>query len=197
MDYIHNGKSINEFLEKHLSEKRLRHVYNVVLEAEKLSNMYHANVEKAKLAALFHDMAKGFDNDEMNTFVKKFNLDEKYLNNRNIAHGKVAAMLMKTQWGIDDEEVIDAVSYHTTGRVGMSKTEKIVFIADAIEPGRDYDGIEILRNTTYEDLDKGCLLSLTNTVNHLKEIGVVNIDEDTLKAQKWFKDQIDKKRKEQ
>ena len=120
MDYIHNGKSINEFLEKHLSEKRLKHVYNVVLEAEKLSNMYHANVEKAKLAALFHDMAKGFDNDEMNTFVKKFNLDEKYLNNRNIAHGKVAAMLMKTQWGIDDEEVIDAVSYHTTGRVGMS-----------------------------------------------------------------------------
>lgn len=192
MDYIYKDKSLGEFLKKNLSSSRLKHVYNVVEEAKKLSEMYGGDVDKTTLAALFHDMAKGYNNDEMNYLVNKLGLDEKYLDNRNIAHGKVAAKLMEEQWDIDDKEIIDAVSYHTTGRPGMSKTEKIVFIADAIEPGRDYGGIEELRKATYEDLDKGCLLSLTSTIKHLQEKGIKDIDEDTIKAKLWFEEQIDK-----
>ena len=78
----------------------------------------------------------------------------------------------------------------------MSKTEKIVFIADAIEPTRVYNGVEAIRKATYEDLDRGCLKSLTDTVEHLKEKGVSYIDEDTLRAREWFEEQIDDFRKE-
>ncbi len=195
MVYMLNNMTIDEYLEKNLSEKRRKHIYSVVDEAKKLSLMYDGNIEKCETAALFHDMVREISIDEMNNYIKKYNLDEKYLSNRNVAHGKVAAALMKDCWGIDDTETLEAVSYHTTGREGMSKTEKIVFIADAIEPTRNYDGVEKMREATYEDLDKGCLVSLRNTIAHLKDKGVKDIDEDTIKAEIWFKEIIERKEK--
>ena len=153
-------------------------------------------MEKCVTAAIFHDVVKELPNEELNALVRKFGFDEKYIDSPNLSHGKIAAALLKHEWGIDDEDIINAVSYHTTGRAGMSKTEKIVFIADAIEPTRVYNGVEAIRKATYEDLDRGCLKSLTDTVEHLKEKGVSYIDEDTLRAREWLEEQIDDFRKE-
>lgn len=189
-------KEIEKYVKSHLSDKRWNHTVNVVSEAEKLCQMYGGDMEKCVTAAIFHDVAKELPNEELNALVRKFGFDEKYIDSPNLSHGKIAAALLKHEWGIDDEDIINAVSYHTTGRAGMSKTEKIVFIADAIEPTRVYNGVEAIRKATYEDLDRGCLKSLTDTVEHLKEKGVSYIDEDTLRAREWFEEQIDDFRKE-
>ena len=189
-------KEIEKYVRSHLSDKRWNHTVNVVSEAEKLCQMYGGDMEKCVTAAIFHDVVKELPNEELNALVRKFSFDEKYIDSPNLSHGKIAAALLKHEWGIDDEDIINAVSYHTTGRAGMSKTEKIVFIADAIEPTRVYNGVEAIRKATYEDLDRGCLKSLTDTVEHLKEKGVSYIDEDTLRAREWFEEQIDDFRKE-
>lgn len=189
-------KEIEKYVRSHLSDKRWNHTVNVVSEAEKLCQMYGGDMEKCVTAAIFHDVVKELLNEELNALVRKFGFDEKYIDSPNLSHGKIAAALLKHEWGIDDEDIINAVSYHTTGRAGMSKTEKIVFIADAIEPTRVYNGVEAIRKATYEDLDRGCLKSLTDTVEHLKEKGVSYIDEDTLRAREWFEEQIDDFRKE-
>lgn len=189
-------KEIEKYVRNHLSDKRWNHTVNVVSEAEKLCHMYGGDMEKCVTAAIFHDVVKELPNEELNALVRKFGFDEKYIDSPNLSHGKIAAALLKHEWGIDDEDIINAVSYHTTGRAGMSKTEKIVFIADAIEPTRVYNGVEAIRKATYEDLDRGCLKSLTDTVEHLKEKGVSYIDEDTLRAREWFEEQIDDFRKE-
>ena len=189
-------KEIEKYVRSHLSDKRWNHTVNVVSEAEKLCQMYGGDMEKCVTAAIFHDVVKELPNEELNALVRKFGFDEKYIDSPNLSHGKIAAALLKHEWGIDDEDIINAVSYHTTGRAGMSKTEKIVFIADAIEPTRVYNGVEAIRKATYEDLDRGCLKSLTDTVEHLKEKGVSYIDEDTLRAREWFEEQIDEFRKE-
>ena len=189
-------KEIEKYVKSHLSDKRWNHTVNVVSEAEKLCQMYGGDMEKCVTAAIFHDVVKELPTEELNALVRKFGFDEKYIDSPNLSHGKIAAALLKHEWGIDDEDIINAVSYHTTGRAGMSKTEKIVFIADAIEPTRVYNGVEAIRKATYEDLDRGCLKSLTDTVEHLKEKGVSYIDEDTLRAREWFEEQIDDFRKE-
>lgn len=189
-------KEIEKYVRSHLSDKRWNHTVNVVSEAEKLCQMYGGDMEKCVTAAIFHDVVKELPNEELNALVRKFGFDEKYIDSPNLSHGKIAAALLKHEWGIDDEDIINAVSYHTTGRAGMSKTEKIVFIADAIEPTRVYNGVEAIRKATYEDLDRGCLKSLTDTVEHLKEKGVSYIDEDTIRAREWFEEQIDDFRKE-
>lgn len=189
-------KEIEKYVKSHLSDKRWNHTVNVVSEAEKLCQMYGGDMEKCVTAAIFHDVVKELPREELNALVRKFGFDEKYIDSPNLSHGKIAAALLKHEWGIDDEDIINAVSYHTTGRAGMSKTEKIVFIADAIEPTRVYNGVEAIRKATYEDLDRGCLKSLTDTVEHLKEKGVSYIDEDTLRAREWFEEQIDDFRKE-
>lgn len=189
-------KEIEKYVRSHLSEKRWNHTVNVVSEAKKLCQMYGGDMEKCVTAAIFHDVVKELPREELNALVRKYGFDEKYIDSPNLSHGKIAAALLKHEWGIDDEDIINAVSYHTTGRAGMSKTEKIVFIADAIEPTRVYNGVEAIRKATYEDLDRGCLKSLTDTVEHLKEKGVSYIDEDTLRAREWFEEQIDDFRKE-
>lgn len=194
MNYISDEKrdlkDMREYILKQLSEKRWKHTENVVNEAVKLCEIYGGDVERCKIAALFHDAVKERPMEELNELVTKFGLEEKYLNAPNLSHGKIAAALLKCEWGITDDDILNAVSYHTTGRAGMSKTEKIVFIADAIEPARVYNGVDKLRKATYENLDKGCYLSLTDTIKHLKEKGVSHIDKDTIDARNWFEKQI-------
>ena len=72
-------------------------------------------------------------------------------------------------FGIDDEDILNAIAYHTTGRAGMSTLEKIIFLADAIEPGRHYLGVEEIRKVAETDLDGACILSLARTIEHVRD----------------------------
>lgn len=181
-----NTDSINSYIEKNFSEKRKVHTEGVRKTAVMLAKKYGADPEKAELAALFHDMYRGVSEDVLNYYVKHLDLDKKYLNNCNLAHGKIAAIIMKRDYGIEDEDIINAVSYHTTGRPGMTLLEKIIYIADAIEPNRNYPGVESLREAAERDLDEACLLSLTRTIEYVQGQGNY-LDNDTLLARDYFR----------
>lgn len=181
-----NTDSINSYIEKNFSEKRKVHTEGVRKTAVMLAEKYGADPEKAELAALFHDMYRGVSEDVLNYYVKHLDLDKKYLNNCNLAHGKIAAIIMKRDYGIENEDIINAVSYHTTGRPGMTLLEKIIYIADAIEPSRNYPGVESLRETAERDLNEACLLSLTRTIEYVQGQGNY-LDNDTLLARDYFR----------
>ena len=176
-----NTDSIKTYIEKNFSEKRKIHTEGVRLTARHLAVKYGADPDKAETAALFHDMFRGVSEDVLNYYVKHLDLDKKYINNCNLAHGKIAAIIMKRDFHIDDEDIINAVSFHTTGRAGMSLLEKIIYIADAVEPNRKYPGVDELRKVVETDLDKACLMSLERTIDYVTGQGHF-LDEDTVSA---------------
>ncbi|QOX62721.1 HD domain-containing protein [Anoxybacterium hadale] len=170
-----------DYINSNMTEKRRIHTYAVAEEAVKLARRYGEDVEKAELAALFHDFFRGISVEELNGYVKAFGLNHVYLNNNNLAHGKIAAIVMERDYHITDQDIINAVSFHTTGRAEMSLLEKIVYLADAIEPNRAYPGVNELRDLATKDLDKACLLSLNRNIEYIRSRGIY-LDEDTLQA---------------
>lgn len=177
--------SIYKIIENDFSEKRRIHTYGVVDCAIVLAKRFDADVEKCKIAALYHDFFRGRDTNEINTLVKEYNLPEKYLGKRNLAHGKLAAEKMKRDFGVEDEEILNAVSFHTTGRANMTKVEMIVFLADAIEVNRDYPKVNKFRKIAEINLEDACLAVIDNTIEFLEKKNE-DIDIDTLKAREWL-----------
>ena len=199
MDYIDKGDNleiykdvkaeIKAYIEKNLSERRLKHTYSVVEEAKKLAAHYNEDVEKAEVAALFHDMFRSTAAPVLNMYIRQLGLPNNIMDNPNLSHGKIAAVIMKRDFGIEDEDIINAVSFHTTGRAGMSKLEKIIFLADAIEPRRNYPTVDETRALAYVNLEKACISSLERTVEYIKGIGEY-LDPDTISAIKDLKEKI-------
>ncbi|MCQ2545968.1 MAG: bis(5'-nucleosyl)-tetraphosphatase (symmetrical) YqeK [Clostridia bacterium] len=176
---------INEYLESNLKPTRLAHTRSVAELAVKMARQYGVDEQKAELAALLHDMVRNISIPVMNIYVERLGLPDRYLDNMNLAHGKIGASLARTGFGIEDEEILNAISYHTTGRADMSLLEKIIFLADAIEPLRNYQGVDRIRAKADESLDAGCMESLGRTIEFLKKKGVY-IDEDTVEAYEFL-----------
>lgn len=179
MDCIRNRVCAD--IEKRLTPKRLRHTYAVADEAVKLAEIYGEDREKAELAALFHDMFRCEPAEHLNQLVEDFRLPERLKDKVNLSHGKVAAESMKRDYRIKDVDMVNAVAFHTTGRAGMSRLEKIIYLADAIEPGRSYPTVEETRKLAYDDLDAACINSLTRTIEYIEGEGGY-LDPDTVNA---------------
>ncbi len=177
--------SINSYIEKNLSEKRRAHVYGVVETAKILAEKYGCDAEKAEKAALFHDMFRSTSVDVLNMYVRQLELDPIYLDNANLAHGPIAAVIMKRDYGITDEDLLNAVKYHTTGRAGMSTLEKVIYLADAIEPGRNYPDVDKARKLAETSLEDACLFSMEHSINYIRERGLF-LHEDTIKAREYL-----------
>ena len=203
MSYIDNQlefqekyRQLNDYVKEILSEKRYRHTISVVAEGErlaKLNRLSDEDIRRVKLACVFHDSAKELPDEKMTQLIKKYNLPERYIGNSNLAHGKIASKTISDDFAIFDEDIVNGISYHTTGRAGMSDVEKIVFIADAIEPLRDYDVVDKIRKVTYEDLNLGCHLMLVETIKMLAGKNQGPIDSDTVESEQWFREIIKEK----
>lgn len=170
-----------EYIRTHLKPSRYDHTLRVRKEAIRLAQRFGADPQKAEIAAIYHDMAKNLPPDDMNAAVRDFGLDEKYIDNPNLAHSKLAACLMERDFGITDDQLLQAVANHTTGRAGMSLLEKVIFLADGIEPGRHYPSVHEIRRLAQTDLDQACICMLERTIGHLQKEGAV-IDPDTEEA---------------
>lgn len=166
-----NEKEAIAIIKDVLPVKRFEHTLRVVEEAEQLARRYDADPSKARLAAIFHDYAKYRPVEEMRETVKEIqDLPQDLLHcGEAILHAYVGAVYVKEELGILDEEILSAIRYHTTGRANMTKLEKIVFLADFIEPARKFPGVEKVREVAKEDLDMACLLSLKNNIRYLLE----------------------------
>lgn len=175
------------YISERLSEKRFLHTLRVCDMALKLAHMYDLAPEKVEIAALLHDMARGMSAEDLDKAVIKYEQGARYLGNINLSHAKVAALFAREIFGICDEDILNAISYHTTGRAGMSPMEMVIYLADAVEYGRDYDGVAELRALALGgDLERACCACLRHTVDYLKKAGI-EIDKDTLKAYDYLK----------
>lgn len=156
-------------LKKLLNENRFKHSLGVMETAEKLAFRYNADAEKAKIAGLLHDCAKNLSNEELISLAKKYNiqLDDILLRSPFLLHGPVGGYLIGDYFGVYDEEIKRAVALHTTGDKDMTLLDKIIFLADYIEPGREFEGVENLRKASYIDLDKAVVMAFDATINYV------------------------------
>ncbi len=151
-------------LKEVMNENRLQHTLNTRDSAIALAKHYHCDLDKVKIAALLHDYCKGMSIEKLNEKVLDYEMSSIYYGNAAISHGKIAAKLVKEDFGIHDEDILNAISYHTTGREYMPLIEKIIFIADMIEPLRTYVGIDEIRKLAFIDLDLACLKALDHII---------------------------------
>ena len=156
----------------YLKHKRIPHVLGTEQEAIRLAERYGADVEKAHRAALLHDCTKKLDMEEQLALCRRYGiqLDELEQKALKLLHSKTGAAIARDVFGVDDD-IYSAIWYHTTGHAGMTKLEKIIYLADYIEPSRDFPGVDKLRKVCYEDLDRGLLMGLEMTIEEMTSMG--------------------------
>lgn len=166
-------EKILEYLKENLNMKRLKHSLSVRDTAVKLAKIYGEDIEKARIAGLVHDCAKYMEKDKMVNIAEKYgyNINEICIKTPSLLHGAAGAYLAKNIMGIEDEDILNSIAYHTTGRKDMSPLEKIIYMADYIEPLRCFPGVEEVRNLTYKDIDKALIVSLENTMQYIIKNG--------------------------
>lgn len=174
---------IEEFVKKKLRPKRFEHTLGVRDTAVRLAEKHGADTGKVKIAALVHDSAKNLSLPEMLKLCEKYDIitDELQKRQETLLHGIAAEGIAFFELGITDGDILDAVRYHTTGRKDMPLLTKIIYLADCIEPSRDYGGVEELRRLSLENLDGACRASLDSTISFLISKGA-EIHTDTLEA---------------
>ena len=161
----------DKVMQKRLKKSRYKHTLGVVETAKRLAKKHGANVESAALAALLHDYGKYVTKDDLLKLAKKYGIhvDEVVMDSPALLHGEVGAELVCKDLGVCDEDVLNAIRFHTYGRMGMSKLEKIIYIADAIEPGRDYPGVDDLRRLADENLDLALKRALSDSIKFVTD----------------------------
>ena len=185
-------EGLEEFMRSKLKKSRYIHSLGVEKMASHLANIHGADIEKAEFAGRYHDIAKCFDVPEMNEYVNKYDLPIEYMDSTALAHSKVAAEILKNEYGVDDEDVLNAVRSHTTGRRDMSLLEEIVYVSDAIEDNRDYPELKYLQKLAETDLERTCLIIMDYTIDKIEEQGRVP-DNTTLDAREWILERIGSK----
>ena len=180
-------EEIKLYLKANLAEKRYIHILGVSDIAKNLAKLNGISEEKAEIAGLAHDVAKNLSKIKMKEIINKHNivLSAVEENNENLWHSIIGPIEAKDKLGIQDEEILDAIRWHTTGKEHMSVLTKIIYIADMIEPSRNFDGVEDIRKVTLEDLDRGVYCGLTRSIEFLL-IKNLLIDENTMRARNYF-----------
>jgi len=155
-------------VKKQITEKRYIHTLGVMETAIQLAEKYGADTKKAETSAIFHDYAKFRPLNEMRQIIVEQQFDPRLLQfNPELWHAPVGAYLVQAEVGITDPEILDAIRYHTSGRIGMKLLDKIIYLADYIEPGRMFPGVEDARELAQISLDKALVYSVRNTIQFL------------------------------
>ena len=156
----------------YLKPKRMPHVLGTEREAAYLAEKYGADVTSARIAALLHDCTKKLDLSQQLSLCAHYNipLDEMERGYLKLLHSKTGAAVAKDRFGVS-EEIYEAIYYHTTGKADMTLLEKIIYLADYIEPSRSFPGVEELRRAVHADLDRGLCRALADSIEELQGYG--------------------------
>ncbi|NMO94878.1 bis(5'-nucleosyl)-tetraphosphatase (symmetrical) YqeK [Paenibacillus lemnae] len=166
MEY--NREQLIEAVSAQMPEKRWTHTLGVMETAVQLARRYGADPVKADLAAILHDVSKYWTIEKMRNILVEHKLnDELLLHDKQLWHAEVGAFTAREVYGITDPEILDAIRYHTSGRVGMTLLDKVVCLADYIEPGRDFPGVHNLRELAQHSLEGALAGGFDSTISHL------------------------------
>ncbi len=167
--------------------KRIPHVMGVEEEAVKLAQRWGADPELARRAGILHDCTKYYELPEQLDICEEYGVRLDALEQKavKLLHSKTGACIARGVFGQPDA-VYDAIFWHTTGKADMTTLEKVLYIADYMEPNRDFDGVERLRHLAYTDLDKAMLLGVEMTIQEMQQ-RQVPIHTNTLQARDWLR----------
>ncbi|WPX09952.1 bis(5'-nucleosyl)-tetraphosphatase (symmetrical) YqeK [Anaerocellum danielii] len=178
---------IKEKLSELLDEKRYVHSIGTMEYAVKLAERFGEDARKAMIAGLVHDVAKCLDKQQLLNCALKSGIviDNIMKNQIELLHGPAGSYLARKLFGIEDVDILNAIAYHTTGRENMSKLEMIIYVADLIEPSRQFEQVERLRKKSFEDLEKAVVMAMDNTLKYVIERGGL-IHPNTIYARNWL-----------
>lgn len=163
-------RDLKKEMKKELDDSRYEHTMGVMYTCAALAMRYECDIEKAMLAGLMHDCAKCIPNAKKLKMAEKYHLEPSELERKNpfMLHARLGAYLAKEKYDIDNEEVLDAIRWHTTGRPDMTLLDKIVYIADYIEPKRDKaPNLLLIRHLAFVDIDGALFKVLEDTLSYL------------------------------
>lgn len=167
-------REIEKQLKKELDKERFTHTMGVMYTAAALAMAHNAEMEKALYAGLLHDCAKCISNDEKLALCQKYKIPITSAEEKSpfLLHAKLGAYYAKHKYEVEDGEILHAIKVHTTGEPGMNTLDKIIYIADYIEPNRDQaPHLAQIRKTAFENLDKAMDMILSDTLKYLLEKG--------------------------
>ncbi|MDY3005471.1 bis(5'-nucleosyl)-tetraphosphatase (symmetrical) YqeK [Anaerococcus sp. AGMB00486] len=166
--------NLDEYKDKlidNIGIKRFNHCLRVRDFALKLNK--RLDNYKIETAAILHDCAKYNEKYYLDKYKNYCNFDKEILENKAVIHAFLGKIIAEKEYNINDEEILNAIKYHTTGRVNMTELEKIIFLADACEEKRNYQGVEEIRNLAFKDLDKAVLKTLDGNIKSLIDRGLI------------------------
>lgn len=182
---------LREAMQKELKKSRFEHTNGVAYTAANLAMRYEASIEDALIAGLLHDNAKYVNADELVRLCEEHAIEITAIERKNpyLLHSKAGAIIAKETYHITKQEILDAITYHTTGRPGMTTLEKIIFVADYIEPNRkSIPNLDRIRKEAYRNLDNTVALILKNTLGYLQKTKKKeDIDEMTIESYEYYK----------
>ncbi|MFD3447663.1 bis(5'-nucleosyl)-tetraphosphatase (symmetrical) YqeK [Microbacteriaceae bacterium 4G12] len=159
-----------EIVRKQMHEARYIHTLGVMETAIELAKRYGVDEKKAELAAIFHDYAKCRPIQEMEEIIQNEQLPKDLLfYNKELWHAPVGAYLVEKEVGITDPDILQAIMYHTSGHEAMTMLDKVIYVADYIEPGRKFPGVDEVRELARHDINKALLQAVKNTIQFLLE----------------------------
>lgn len=178
LDFVKLRKEMEQTLE----QKRYEHTLGVAYTAATLAMVHDVDVNKALIAGILHDCAKCMSHHKQISLCKKNKMQLSEIETEKhspLLHAKAGSCLARKKYGVTDEDILQAISYHTTGRPHMSPLEKIIYIADYIEPGRerakrsyaDIQNLAEVRKMAYRNLDEALCKILSDTLDYLSKKG--------------------------
>ena len=169
-------------LKKELDSQRFEHTLGVEQTAREMARVFGEDEEKAALAGLLHDCAKCMPLSQMIKAARHAEVDPVMKESKALMHAVAGRCVAQDVYGVQDEAVLGAIRWHTTGHAGMTRLEKIIYLADVIEPNRKpYPGLEDLRALCMQDLDGAMHTALRMSLEHVREQGKT-LHPDTLAA---------------
>lgn len=170
MKLLSNREELLARVRAQMHEKRYQHTLGVAQSARELAERYGADPDKAEFAGLLHDYCKCWPVEKMFEILVRHDMPTELLEGeKELWHAFAGAIVIQYDLGVTDPDILQAVRYHTTGRAGMSLLEKVVCVADYIEPNRSFPGVEKIRALADKDLDAALALALGGTIQFLIE----------------------------
>lgn len=178
---------IKEILKNTLKPERYTHTLNTADMAKKLAAYLHEDEDKAYLAGLVHDCAKNLSDEELLAHARKYHIgiDPVTQQAPYLLHGAVGAFIARDTFGIDDEEILSAVTWHTTGKENMSMLDKIIFLADLTEISRTYEDVKAIREIQFKDFEKALIMAFDGVIAFVLKQGCL-LHTDTINARNYL-----------
>ncbi|SFI62633.1 putative HD superfamily hydrolase of NAD metabolism [Paenibacillus sp. UNC496MF] len=155
-----------------MPERRWTHTLGVMATSVVLAERFGGDPERAERAAILHDVAKYWQTARMETIIREQHMPEELLHyDKELWHAPVGAFVARRDYGVDDPEILDAIRYHTSGREGMTRMDKIVCLADYMEPGREFPGVAHIRELAEHSLEQALIAGFDSTISYLLQQG--------------------------